>query len=238
MKRLLLFFAPAAGLLLLTGPQVRADLVAAPNAQWSYNFTPSAPSVTADSPGTGTISFTNEPGGSATGDSDLAVTNLQVHAFPGTSDTLNNATTGNYTISMLLTDNASNTSATLTFSGKLSGSFSSGNANVTDAVTGVPTSSVTPVASGLGTVTVALGANFYTVSLIDKNGNPYYTPPGPPSQQNFGSIGAFVSVQTDGSGHISGAPEPSTLVLSCLGLVFAGAASWQKRRRSLASLLA
>jgi hypothetical protein len=48
-----------------------------------------------------------------------------------------------------------------------------------------------------------------------------------------------VSVQMPSdNGHTSGTPEPSSLVLSSLGLMFAGAASWRKRRRSLAALLA
>jgi hypothetical protein len=41
-----------------------------------------------------------------------------------------------------------------------------------------------------------------------------------------------------GSGHTSGTPEPSTLVLSCLGLGLAGLTSYRKRRRSLATVLA
>ena len=66
-----------------------------------------------------------------------------------------------------------------------------------------------------------------------------YTPPGPPNASNAGSISAHVTV-TPGNGHTSGGgtPEPSTLVLSCLGLGFAGLASWRKRRRSLAAMLA
>jgi len=224
MKRSLLIFASTAGLLCLAGSQARADLIPAPNAQWSYNFTPNQSVVAADSPGTGTVSFTNEPTKGATGNSDVVVTNLKVTSTAPAigGDTLN--TSGAYKIGLVLTDQASGSnSGTLWFTGKLGGNFSSSNANVTNKFTG--TTSYTWTASN---------GNVYTVSLTG------YTPPGPPTASNFGSISAHVTVQQPGGGTSGGggAPEPSSLVLSCLGLSFAGAASWRKRRRSLAAMLA
>jgi hypothetical protein len=98
----------------------------------------------------------------------------------------------------------------------LGGTFSAGNANVTNTFTGTTAYNWT-----------APNGNKYTVTV----GN--FTPPGPPTASNAGSISVHVAV-TAGSGTVSGghAPEPSTLLLSCLGLGFAGAASWRKRRRA------
>jgi hypothetical protein len=223
MRRFLVFFASTAGLLCLAGPQARAGLIPAPNAQWSYNFTPNQSVVSADAPGTGTVSFTNEPTKNATGNSDVVVTNLKVTSTAPAigGDTFNSS--GAWKIGLVLSDQASGTnSGTLWFTGKLGGNFSSSNSNVTDTFTGTKTYTWT-----------ASNGNVYTVSLTG------YTPPGPPTASNSGSISAHVTVQMpDGNGHPAGAPEPSSLVLSCLGLTFAGAASWRKRRRTLAAMLA
>jgi hypothetical protein len=221
MKRSLLLFASTAGLLCWAVAPARAGLIPAPTAQWSYNFTPSQSFVSADSPGTGTVTFTNEPGKNATGNSDVVVTNLRVSSTaPATSpDVLH--TNGAYSFNLALTDSASGASTTMTFTGKLSGTFSSANANVTNAFSGQRIQTWT-----------APNGNVYTVSLVG------YTPPGPPTATNAGSISAHITVQAQGVHIGSNSPEPSTLVLSCLGLTFAGAAAWRKRRRSLASMLA
>jgi hypothetical protein len=222
MKRPLLFFASAAGLLCLAGSQAQASQTQTPAVQWSYNFTPSQSFVSADTPGTGTVTFTNGLTQSASGNSDVVVTNLRTSSTSPVSapDTL--TSNGAYSVSMTVTDAASGQSATLTFTGKLGGSFSSVNSNVTNSFTGQTSDTVT------------LGGNNYTVTMGG------YTPPGPPTANNAGSISAHVAVApASGTGHGAGnAPEPSTLVLSCLGLTFAGAASWRKRRRSMAAMLA
>ncbi len=225
MNRSLLMAASTAVLLCLGGTPARADSISTPEVQWNYNFTPSQSFVSADAPGSGTVSFTNEPTKSATNSSDVVVTNLRDSstATATNPDTLN--TNGAWKVGLTLTDPASgsgaNASSTFYFTGKLSGTFSATNSNITNAFTG-QTSYTWAAPSG----------NSYTVSLSG------YTPPGPPSASNAGSISAHITVTPFVSTSGTGTPEPSTLVLSCLGLGFAGLASWRKRRRSLAAMLA
>jgi hypothetical protein len=220
MKRSLLLIASTAGLLLLAGTPAWADPTPT-EVHWTYNFTPvSSPNpsfIQADSPGTGTVTFTNEPTKSASNNSDVVLTNLRVSSTaPVTSpDTLNGS--GAWKVALQLTDSSSGANTTMLFSGKLGGSFSSESANVSNQFTGTTTYHWT-----------APNGNTYTVTVNN------FTPPGPPTASNAGSISAHVSVTpgTDQTGH---APEPSTLVLSCLGLGFAGAASWRKRRARAAN---
>jgi len=71
------------------------------------------------------------------------------------------------------------------------------------------------------------------------NGNTYYiqmpdpTAPGTPTATQTGSVPSYITVVPAGTGSIAGVPEPSTLVLSWLGLSFLGAAGWRKRRQVL-----
>jgi hypothetical protein len=101
--------------------------------------------------------------------------------------------------------------------------------------------------------------NTYTIPVADLS----FTPPGIPQSsttlsptQLNGAIAATIEVNAGsgggtippggggnppppppGGGHGASTPEPSTLVLSCFGLGFAGLASW-RRRRTLAARLA
>jgi hypothetical protein len=59
-------------------------------------------------------------------------------------------------------------------------------------------------------------------------GSVFYTPPGPPGSDNSGSISATVTVRPV---NIQKSPEPSTMVLSVVGLSFLGLSSWRKRRQ-------
>ena len=87
------------------------------------------------------------------------------------------ANQGFYALKLDLTDLTSGKSGFLLFFGQLQGSFSQGNANVTNTF-------FSPATQSIG-----LGNNFYTVTMNS------YSPPGPPSEGNLGSIGAFVQVQ-------------------------------------------
>jgi hypothetical protein len=203
------FLYPAAiALLLGTGLTAHAGLV-----NWSYDWSRTPAVVLA---GTGGVTLTNEPGASAAGSSDIVATNLKVFssADAATPDHLSPTP---YTLTMVLTDSASHASTTLNFAGMLSGTFSLGSAHIANSFVG-PTSA-----------TVVLGGNTYSVSMGS------YSPPGPPSGSNSGSISAHVDVvagTNGGGGHVSGTPEPSTMVLGGLGLGFMGLVSWRKRRRA------
>ena len=80
---------------------------------------------------------------------------------------------------------------------------------------------------------VQVGGNFYTL------GNISYADAGPPSpgnpRANQGAISLLASVRPVA---IQKAPEPSTMVLSCVGLSFLGLVSWRKRRVKTAQLAA
>src|SRR5262249_10852271 len=135
------------------------------------------------------------------------------------------------TFTLVLTDTASKQAATMKFNGFFSGTVSATSANIGNTFTA-------PLSQ-----TATLGGHVYTVNL----GN--YAPPGPPTASNAGSIRAHVGVAqfsppspppppppptgSGGGGTPSpNAPEPSTLLLSCLGLAGLGLAGWRKRRNA------
>jgi hypothetical protein len=212
MKRLLTAHVAAATLVLIMGTSARAGLVAASKVQWSYNFTPAASAVYADTNSSAGVSFTNEPTKSAVGDSDVVMTNMRVFstADPNKPDALTH--NGSYKISLTLgtSANGSPMSGTLTFMGKLTGTFSAASANVSN------------MFGSNTTQTLTLGNYLFTVSLTA------YTPAGPPDQVNAGSISAHVAIS--GIHVATGSPEPSSMLLAGLGLSFMGGAAWRKRR--------
>jgi hypothetical protein len=207
----------AATLLTISVAKARADFV-----PWTYNFTPSALAIPANPPGTGGLSLTNEPAKHADGTSDVVVTNIRAFSSASRS-TPDKFTHASVSFFLVLTDEASKKSASFTFSGFFSGTVSATSANV----------QFTPTAPL--TLTAKIGNNTYSINL----GN--YAPPGPPAASNSGSISAHVAVNEissiggggggGGGGGTGQAPEPSTLLLSCLGLGGLGLAGWRKWRR-------
>jgi hypothetical protein len=209
------FSSPSlASLVLLVSPFLaRADFV-----PWTYNFGRSPVAVPANVGGTGGLTLTDEQTHQADGTSDIVATNIRAFssALRNQPDTFSNSP---YTLSLFLKDNASGQSTTLSFKGVFNGIISATSSNVT-------TTFIGQLAQ-----TVKLGSNTYTVNL----GN--YAPPGPPDASNAGSISAHVAVNeitppsTGGGGPgPAQAPEPSTLVLSCLGLSGLGMAGWRRWR--------
>jgi hypothetical protein len=194
-------------LLLLAGSPAWAGFVG-----WDYAWTPSSLVVAADSGGTGGISMTLQAQAHADGTSDIIATNLRT--FSSAPRTIpDSVAKGTYSLTLALTDTASGEHGTVTFNGYFSGTFSTTSANVQNNF------------SGDTTQTLTLGGHTYKITIGP------YAPPGPPSAANAGTISAHVDVDEDGGGTGGDTPEPSTLVLSCLGVSFLGAAGWRKWKR-------
>jgi hypothetical protein len=219
MKRFSSLLAPAVAVVLLAGTPVRADPTASDLVQWSYSWTnnTTAGSISADSPGTGGVSLTGESTKDATGSTSVVATNLRTFSTATASNSDQLSSNGSYSLTITITDKASGQTGTLTFSGKLSGSFTKDSTNISNAFSGQTTESI------------VLGGNTYTVTMVS------YTAPGPSTAQDSGSIGAFVTVSAGGGVQHESAPEPSTLLLSCVGLALAGGAAWRKRRLTVAA---
>jgi len=213
MNRSLLASAWAMALTVLASSPVKADPIA-----WGFDWSATPGAVTA---GTGKVNLSNEPPHLAFDNSTVVATNLKTFstASPLTPDKFGSMD-GYYLLTLHLTDVASSKSGFLYFFGKLGGSFSMSNANVTNTTLSNPNQQLT------------LGGTTFLVSLNS------YTPPGPPNQGNLGSIGAFIQV-VGGNGHIADkAPEPSTMLLAGLGAGLGGLAAWRRRRRRAAEALA
>jgi hypothetical protein len=211
-------YVSAVALLLLVGVGARADQLTPDTVQWTYNFTPGAPAITADGNPNAGVSFTNQPPASATGSSDIVATNLRVFsADPGTNADHITGSNGNYNFTLVLTEteNGNTSTATLHFTGTLSGSLSKDNANIKN------------VFGANATQTGSLGSFNFTVAMNS------FTPPGPPvggpggAPSLAGAISAHVSVSSLTPAQV---PEPSTMLLSALGMSFLGGAVWRKRR--------
>jgi hypothetical protein len=210
--RLRLWGAPLA-LLLLAGAGARADQIDVP---WSYSWAPGSATVLSDS-GAGGVSFTGEKGVSAQNNSNIVASELRVFSAASPDKPEKFDSSGAYALALTLTDfsdpkHPEGVSTDLTFHGKLSGTFSKANATIDNTFGADARQHVT------------LGVDDYTVTLQ------YYTPPGPPDALRPGTLGALVEVT--GGVQTAHAPEPSAMLLSCLGLSFLGAASWRKRRRA------
>jgi hypothetical protein len=203
-------FALAVAVCLGTGSLARADYIA------QFNFTPDKTDLFAtNNPTLGKISLSNESPSKAEGTTTLVATNISTWADPST--TLKKPAVFKdvgYTLTLFITDLHTAKSDQMYFSGKFNGTLSSGSALITNSFT-------TP-----DTVTKQIGNHLYTVQIGP------FVPPGNPTSNKAGSIGAFATVT------VSAVPEPSTFVLAGLGLTVAGGGFWYRRRRALGVNLA
>jgi len=198
-------YAAICAIALFAGTEAQAAIV------WQFDWTPGTSTVISDS-GNNQINFSNQPALSASGNSDIIATSITIGTpFVGTSDTF---THQNYSLKLKLTDTASGEFATLTFTGDLTGPVTSSSADIDN---------VFDVAHSVAEVD--LGDNHYKVTIGP------YTPPGPPGSFP-GSIGAHVEVRPNGGADPHDTPEPSTLLMSCLGLAGIGFRSWRKRQQA------
>jgi hypothetical protein len=194
----------AALLCLLSAAAARADFV-----QWTYNWSRSPAKVFADGSTTSYITLTDESQHVATGDSDIVATNLHTFSDAPTSNPAHFTHKG-YTLTLTLTDLASAKVGALTFTGEFNGDLSARSANITTIFTGQTMQ------------TLILGDHKYTVVLNQ------YSAPGPPSQNNNGSIASHIQTFITISNLT---PEPPAAALAGLGaLPLLGFAAWRRGR--------
>jgi PEP-CTERM motif len=217
MKRSLSLFAAAFALALTATAQSQADPFS-----YTYNWSASPIAISA---GTGGVTLTNGTPITTTLETDTAATNLTVFsaAATGSPDVIQTPAGGsNYTLAVTLTDNQGAGTATVTFTGLLLGQLTHDSSTLTNAITGSTDDTGTHAGQTFGVVT--FDGTKYTVSY---NG---FAAPGPEAQHNVGSISFHIAF--DGAvGGPPDAPEPSSMVLGCLGLSFLGGVALRARRR-------
>jgi hypothetical protein len=239
MKRSLLF-AAALALTLAAVAQSRADTM--PTTFW-YNWTRNPISI-------GTVQQAN-PGQAGTGGINLLDLNsnaIQAEGETGTPaadvQVISSATSANkdmiavgggkYTLTLTLSDQnpASNAPGTHTgivsFTGQLQGNVTADSSNLTNTILGSTDAGGTH--AGQNWAQVQVGDTLYTVTYSG------FAEPGPSNEHTFGAISFHITQAPATSGGKS--PEPTSLVLGCLGLTCLGGVVWRARRRKAAALKA
>jgi hypothetical protein len=203
MKRLLVcLFAATLGLAM-------ASSAWAGPVTYSYDWTPSNLFIAGDG-SHNLIDFSNQGGTTVTGPTDGAATNISVDN--NQTDTFTNI---GYTLKVKLTDGAN--TGTLVFNGTLNGTVTSG------VPSGFSNTFVPPTSQSLD-----LGSDHFVVSM---NG---FVPPNPFGGKP-GGIGFHIDVN-GGNGTppppppTNDTPEPSTVLLSLLGIGGLGLKAWRKTR--------
>jgi hypothetical protein len=177
---------------------------------WSYNWTPGGAFLSATT-GTGRLYMSDEPLGHALGTTDVVVTNLRT-ASTAPRDHADVFTNVPFSASVTILDGLNGLHGTLSFSGLFNGKISTGSSDLEFKLT-------SPAKE-----TLVLGKDIYNITFGR------YSPPGPPSASNSGSIAAHISVK---EAQTQQAPEPSTALLACLGGSFLGLASWRRWARGM-----
>lgn len=217
MKRSLSLFAAAFALALTATAQSQAD-------PFSYTYNWSATPI-AISAGTGGVTLTNGTPITTSLETDTAATNLTVFsaASSGSPDVIATPTSGsNYSLAVTLTDNGGADTRTVTFTGLLLGQLTHDSSTLTNTITGSTDDTGTHAGQTFGVVT--FDGTKYTVSY---NG---FAAPGPEAQHNVGSISFHIAFASEGPAG-NPTPEPSSMVLGCLGLSFLGGVVLRARRR-------
>jgi len=218
MKRSLSLFATTVALAFAATPQSQADPF-----QYSYNWTASPVGVTA---GTGGVTLTDENPVTTTVETDTAATNITVFSAASSSspDVIPTPAGGsNYTLAVTISDGiVGDAPGTISFSGLLQGQLTHDSSTLTNIITGVTDENGTRSGQTFGVTTV--GDQKYVASYDG------FAAPGPEAQHNQGAISFHIGIPP----HIVGsptAPEPSSMMLGCLGLTFLGGVVYRARRR-------
>jgi hypothetical protein len=227
MKRLLTQFLAAT----LAAVALASPAFADPT--WEYSTTATPIAVAPNTPG-GSLGLTSQSSFSAPvsgpGPSGIVATTVLGTTGTGT-DTYTNAS---YTIQIQIKDMTSGSIGKFSFVGQFSGTFSAtSGSNITNAL--IDPSTNTATTSNPVVEKQTIGGNTYTVTLFPQViiGSLGSLP---------ASIGGTVSVvggsstppgggTTGGGGTVSTTPEPSTMMLSTLGLSVLGLAALRRRLR-------
>jgi hypothetical protein len=227
MQRSLSLFAATVALALAAAPQSQADPF-----QYSYNWTASPVSISA---GTGVVSFTPNDGGTTTNETDTVATNISVFsaAVSGNPDVISTPVAGsNYMLAVTISDGiVGDATGTISFTGLLQGRLTHDSSNLSNAITGVTDENGAHPGQTLGVTTV--GGQRFDVSYDG------FAAPGPEAQHNQGAISFYIGFEAEiafeeHAAAAPSAPEPSSMVLGCLGLSFLGGAVYRVRGRKAA----
>ncbi len=230
MKRLFLVPAMAAVILpWLAGAKAHADLI-----QWTATGAAYPASGSAEVPALPNFPYSSagilmDPGQYST--NPVSGTNSGSVVIANLSTTINYNNDGSpsesyqfggpsaqYRLGLLLRDQASGASATLTFRGYFSGYLPLADPSVPY--------SLTNTFVGPTTQTLHLGHNLYTVSLGPVVLPRYFNSPDDGPDLSMGSISASISAKP----LTNSTPEPSSLLLACLGLPSLGLTVWRRRK--------
>jgi hypothetical protein len=218
-------------LVLLAAGPAGAD----PSFQYSWSVSPGTITTVSASdlitPGTGTITLTS-PGGpfTAVGGTDTVAATVKAvsTALSTNPDVIPLQLSGNYTLTLSLTDQASQTSASVSFTGMLSGTLSATGNNTQNLILGTTDSNGSN--PGQTEDVVVLGNTAYTVAYTG------YLAPGLLAEGSLGGIGFNINTTpaTPTGSPLPGAiglPEPGSAVLAVVGTILSALAT--RRRRAV-----
>jgi hypothetical protein len=248
MKRFFPPFAAALALALAAAPQSHADTMI----RYNWNDTPSQISTVPQFPqlpgqaGTGGVNLVDLNTHAVQADATIGTGNPAVDiqsissaqakssAWPQGMDVIP-GTGGHYTLTLTIyakdpSKFPGTASATVSFNGQLQGSLTALSSNLTNTILSSKDSNGTVHVGGQA-ATAMLGNIPITVSYSG------FAEPGNTVDQSFGAISFKIKA---GGGTVVGGqnPEPSSMILGCLGLSFVGGVVWRARRRKLAALKA
>jgi PEP-CTERM motif len=228
MKRTLSLFAAACVLALTAAATAHADTIYWYN--WVRNPV-SLPTVQQNHPtlaGTGGVNLLdlNSNAVQAENDTGNPAADVQVISTASSSNKDMVPTAGgHYTLTLTLyaQDPAlhpNTATGVVSFAGQLQGTLTALSSNLTNNILSSTDSTGTHV--GLNSAKVQVGSTLFTVTYSG------FAEPGPATEHSYGAISFHISVAPAITGQT---PEPSSIVLGCLGLSMLGGVAWRARKR-------